>query len=196
MVTEILKVESYSGKLLDEVSGLLTKSYLDNPMNVRVFGKDVGLSNEVFFKLALQRMKGTKLVIKERDVVLGFIHWAKSPNCQFSMVDRLKAIPICLAYMGLDVTLDLSRWLSIWSANEPSYPHVHLGPIAVDPEYQGLGIGTQLMERYCMVLDEQNHIGYLETDVRSNIAFYEKFGFHVREEINVLGVPNYLMRRG
>jgi len=38
-------------------------------------------------------------------------------------------------------------------------------------------------------------IGYLETDKRENVRFYERFGFEVIAREPVIGVPNWFMRR-
>jgi hypothetical protein len=38
-------------------------------------------------------------------------------------------------------------------------------------------------------------VGYLETDRPSNVRFYERFGFDVVGEGQVLGLPNWYMRR-
>ena len=51
------------------------------------------------------------------------------------------------------------------------------------------------MERYCAELDASGKAGYLETDRPANVRFYERFGFALVNEITVLGVPNFLMRR-
>jgi predicted N-acetyltransferase YhbS len=72
---------------------------------------------------------------------------------------------------------------------------VHLGPIGVSPDAQGRGVGCRLMEHYCGAIDLTGEGGYLETDRPANVRFYERFGFAVVNEISVLGVPNFLMRR-
>jgi predicted N-acetyltransferase YhbS len=72
---------------------------------------------------------------------------------------------------------------------------VHLGPIGVEPDAQGRGIGRLLMERYCTELDASGKAGYLETDRPENVVFYQRFEFETWREISVLGVPNFLMER-
>jgi hypothetical protein len=51
------------------------------------------------------------------------------------------------------------------------------------------------MVLYCEDLDRTATSGYLETDRPENVAFYQRFGFEVKEEIPILGTPNFLMRR-
>ena len=85
--------------------------------------------------------------------------------------------------------------MAAWSKRDPAEPHIHLGPIGVDPKAQGRGIGHRLMERYCEELDRAAVAGYLETDRPENLDFYKQFGFQVVETAPVLGVDNYFMRR-
>ena len=44
-------------------------------------------------------------------------------------------------------------------------------------------------------MDESRFTAYLETDKRENVAFYERFGFEVVGEDEVLGVRNWFMLR-
>ena len=67
--------------------------------------------------------------------------------------------------------------------------------MAVDAGLQGLGIGSQLLARYAERADAAGEVTYLETDKASNVRFYERFGFAVVGELDVLGVPNWFLRR-
>lgn len=52
--------------------------------------------------------------------------------------------------------------------------HVHLGPLAVDAHLQGQGIGSLIVQEHCRRLDSAREVGYLETDKRENVGFYER----------------------
>ncbi len=82
-----------------------------------------------------------------------------------------------------------------WSKHHPTEPHWHLGPIAIVPELQGQGIGSQLLEHFCSHVDQAGQAAYLETDRPENVPLYERFGFKVTEEAPVLGVRNWFMWR-
>jgi ribosomal protein S18 acetylase RimI-like enzyme len=84
---------------------------------------------------------------------------------------------------------------STWASHDPQESHWHLDPLAVEPEMQRQGIGTQLMDYCCNFLDSSKAAGYLETGTESNVRFYERFGFSVAKEIIVLGVPTWSMWR-
>ncbi len=74
-------------------------------------------------------------------------------------------------------------------------PHLHLGPIGISPDAQSLGLGSALMDCYIEQLDREAAAGYLETDHPKNVKFYEKFGFEVRDEQQLIGAPTWYMWR-
>ncbi len=88
-----------------------------------------------------------------------------------------------------------SVWREAWARRDPKEPHWHLGPIGVLPEFQGQGIGSALLERFCREVDACGSPAFLETDRESSVRLYEKFGFRLTLEEVVVGVPNYFMRR-
>jgi hypothetical protein len=51
------------------------------------------------------------------------------------------------------------------------------------------------MEVFCARVDAAGEVAYLETDKLVNVRFYERFGFEVIGEQEVLRVPNWFMRR-
>jgi ribosomal protein S18 acetylase RimI-like enzyme len=94
-----------------------------------------------------------------------------------------------------DINWRKSVWHTEWARHEPLNQHWHLGPIGVLPSYQGTGIGSMLMERFCKEVDACKAEAYLETDVDKNVRFYEKFGFKVVSESEIFNVKNRYMLR-
>ena len=176
--------------------GVLARAFVTNPVHIAAFGPSRLESNEVFFRIGLAAMKGEKFVVTDGSRILGVAHWVRSPGCQFSAFEKLRTVPRMVSGLGLGSALKVLSWVSTWSRHDPSEPHSHLGPIAVEPEAQGRHVGSRLMEKYCAELDRTGTAGYLETDRSENVAFYSRFGFVVTETASVLGVENYFMRRG
>jgi predicted N-acetyltransferase YhbS len=63
------------------------------------------------------------------------------------------------------------------------------------PQLQQLGIGSRMMEKSCEIIDQKKDAAYLETDRPENVPFYERFGFAVSAEEQILGVRNWFMWR-
>jgi ribosomal protein S18 acetylase RimI-like enzyme len=89
----------------------------------------------------------------------------------------------------------LAQWTEVCTERDPLQPHWHLGPIAVEPAFQGTGIGSRLMEACCAQMDQERTMAYLETDKAENVHFYRKFGFRTVGEIDILGRTNWFMSR-
>jgi ribosomal protein S18 acetylase RimI-like enzyme len=76
--------------------------------------------------------------------------------------------------------------------------HWYLQNLGVEPEHQGKGYGSLLMEYMLEKIDTKNPLPiFLETSTEINVKFYERFGFQVmRDEV----IPNtgvyqwYLLR--
>jgi GNAT superfamily N-acetyltransferase len=181
--------------MIPEAARLLARAFAGNPLHVAAFGPDVLRRNEAFFLTALSALKGTRLAALDAQRIVGVIHWVDAPDCQFSGGEKIRMMPGLLTGLGARCAVRIVTWLSAWSAGDPSEPHVHLGPLGVEPDAQGRGVGRLLMNRYCDELDAAGKPGYLETDRPENVAFYRRFDFAMLREISVLGVPNYLMER-
>jgi hypothetical protein len=48
---------------------------------------------------------------------------------------------------------------------------------------------------FCARMDELGGVAFLETDKLDSVRFYGRCGFEVREQGEVLGTPNWWMRR-
>ncbi|MBV9733864.1 MAG: GNAT family N-acetyltransferase [Verrucomicrobia bacterium] len=190
-----ITIEEFNPEMTDDTADVLARAFVTNPLNIAVFGVDQVSANEAFFRGGLRVMRGRKLVALDGARIIGFIHWVTSPRCQISILEKLAMLPRMIQEFGLQRSLRISSWLATWSKHDPKDPHCHLGPIGIDPNAQGRGIGQRLMSLYCEDLDRTAASGYLETDRPQNIAFYQRFGFEVTHEMPVLGTPNFLMRR-
>ena len=74
-------------------------------------------------------------------------------------------------------------------------PHWYLSFLAVDPEHQGKGYGGALLKEMLVNIDSQGHPCYLEALGEENIGLYERYGFHVVEEIAFAGHKMWAMVR-
>ena len=82
-----------------------------------------------------------------------------------------------------------------WAQADVGEEHWHLGPVGVEPGFQGRGIGGRMMRAVCAWLDEGGRLAWLETDKERNVRFYGALGFEVASVETVLGVETWYMRR-
>jgi GNAT superfamily N-acetyltransferase len=80
----------------------------------------------------------------------------------------------------------------------PSEPHWYLVVLSVRPDVQRGGYGSALVRPALEWADQEGVGCYLETSDPANVAFYERFGFAVRDEVLQLvpdGPPHVSMWR-
>lgn len=82
-----------------------------------------------------------------------------------------------------------------WATRDLISEHWHVGPVGVEPGFQGRGIGVAMMGELCAEFDRQGRVGWLEADKERNVRFYTALGFEVAETTTILGVPTWFMRR-
>jgi ribosomal protein S18 acetylase RimI-like enzyme len=70
---------------------------------------------------------------------------------------------------------------------EPKQSHYYLAILGVDPEAQGKGIGSALIQAGLAICDKDKRPAYLVTDTESAVRFYKRHGFRVRNEIPASG---------
>ncbi len=68
-------------------------------------------------------------------------------------------------------------------------PHKHwyLAVLAVDPQHQGKGYGSNLLNEMLSNIDEEGLPCYVETEGEKNASMYQHFGFEVVDEFVVPG---------
>ena len=182
---------------IEEAAVVLSQAMLRNPIHVAVYQGESELERQqiesAFLAILEERLENV-FVATQGSQIVGVCRfyvcrgdWFISPDVQ----NNLDA-----SDPELSSSTDRSDyWKGFWSRRDPRILHSHLGPIGVLPEYQNLGIGAQLMGRYCKEIDECKLPAYLETDTLTNVSFYRKFGFNIIDEFEILEVMNYFMWR-
>jgi ribosomal protein S18 acetylase RimI-like enzyme len=186
---------------LREATRLLGRGMCDNPANVRAFGvQDTNRRSWAltrFFVPVLHGLyeRGLILGAFRDDTLMGVCGMARPGRCQPSLLEKLSVVPSVVFGNPVGTPLRVLRWVGEWSRRDPADRHWHLGPVAVDSHLRGQGIGGTMLAEFCARMDDCGMLSYLETDKSENVRFYQKFGFTVIAEAEVLGVPNWFMSR-
>lgn len=101
----------------------------------------------------------------------------------------------CLWGQGWRVAHRWARVFHMLDALHPLEPLAYLGTLGVDPSLQARGVGTALLGAWLARLDSDGVGAYLETDGFGTVAFYERAGFAVIGDVDVLGAPVWRMLR-
>ncbi len=93
---------------------------------------------------------------------------------------------------------DIRSWEK-WSTEagklHPTKPHYYLPCIGVDPYWQGRGLGSLIMTHLADQADQAGVGCYLENADPRNLPFYQRFGFSVVNEKEVIGIHNWYLWR-
>ncbi|WP_460568274.1 GNAT family N-acetyltransferase [Humibacter soli] len=124
-------------------------------------------------------MGATDVAVRE-GVVVGAAVW-RPPRRRMT---PWRAVPFALSCgwtLGTDIPRMTAMGRSVFREH-PREPHWYLQLLAVDPEAQGSGAGTELVRRGLERVDRDGTVAYLET-TQGNLAFYERLGFPAVGEI-------------
>jgi len=71
--------------------------------------------------------------------------------------------------------------------------HWYLAVLAVDPQHQGKGYASKLLNEMLSYIDEEGLHCYVETEGEKNVSMYQHFGFEVVDEFVVPGTNDKLV---
>jgi ribosomal protein S18 acetylase RimI-like enzyme len=193
-------VDDYEVLWLDEAeqvsqaTGVAARSLRDSPNSMAV-------SNDPFVRLDMLystfgRMLGEARVagVRRGNCVLGVAGAVQPGHCIDSM---LPPEVRTLDPSSPDAT-DADRFLysgSVMAAHDLPEPHWHVGPVGVEPGFQGRGLGRAAMRLLCDEFDLHRRLAWLETDKPENVRFYIGLGFEVVDEVPMLTSRFWFMRR-
>ena len=177
--------------------GVLARGMRDNPIHVAALGGDADRRERILarlFEAMWRHMDQHALCARLDGRVVGVCGRLPPGGCRPTPLQGLRLAP-GLVTNGPRTLLRTMRWVAAWSRRDPDERHVHLGPVAVDRHLQGQGFGSAMLAVHAADLDREGLAGWLETDKAENVRLYERFGYVVVEQTDVLGVPNWFMRR-
>lgn len=108
-----------------------------------------------------------------------------------TLAESLPFLPAGIPHLG-----KASKLQRIVTSNWPRQPHWYLSVLSVSPESQGQGHGRELLRPGLAAADRDGLGCWLETQRKSNIPFYGRFGFEPVKELEIdSGVRLWLMWR-
>jgi ribosomal protein S18 acetylase RimI-like enzyme len=193
-------VRELSRQELGTAAGVLARGMRDNPLHLRAFGDDPARRQAALERLyrallAQYHGKGVVLGAFAEEALAGVCALVAPGRCRLTLREKLALLPAVASGNPLGTTPAVLRWTGAWARRDPDQPHWHVGPVGVERDRQGQGIGGTLLAAASARLDAAGAAAYLETDKAVNVGFYRRFGYQVTAEADVLGLPNWFMVR-
>jgi ribosomal protein S18 acetylase RimI-like enzyme len=141
-----------------------------------------------------------KLLIGQRETYtveggLAAAMWARPDEWQDPPLVALRELAALVPAVGRRIPRTLRGLVQI-EARHPKPPHWYLAVLGTDPDRQGEGIATALIQPVLDSCDRDEVPAYLETGTQRNVDFYVRHGFKVIEELTLpKGPPMWLMWR-
>jgi ribosomal protein S18 acetylase RimI-like enzyme len=195
-------IERLQAQDVRAASEVLARSFLDNPGMLAVLRGDPAEHRLRVLKRAMLgftegvRRYGVAEVVKDegrvKGVALAFAPGEYPPPLRAELF--LSAGPISAGPRRMLRFAQLGHQLNVRHASEP---HWYLWILGVEPEYQGRGVGSQLLRSLTARTQRDRVPCHLETDRASNVRIYARHGYVVTKEevLPALDTTFWFMRR-
>jgi GNAT superfamily N-acetyltransferase len=179
------------------LSKMLTRAFANDPIACDLFPEVRGRKRRVerFFAIQLRHTylpRGEVLTFPDL-AAAALVIWPNAPKLGLGhQLATLRAV--ILLGRRVIAAQELARTIM---ATHPSGPYAYLGTIGTEPEMQRSGRATRLIDAIVERCDREGLLCCIEASTRSNVEFYEQFGF-VEERalpIRAGGPTLFVMRR-
>jgi GNAT superfamily N-acetyltransferase len=173
-------------KALLEVIG---RAFYDDPVSKYVFPKDSGrvAGFARFSGLAIDAFAESAIVLTNEAVQGAAIWQAPSPAPTGGFLQIRLAMR--LAWIAGRHFPRVARLGEFMSKHHLREPHYYLATLGTDPQHQGKGIGSAVMQPILDRCDKEHLPAYLESSKEANIPFYNGHGFDVIEDLQIPDGP-------
>jgi GNAT superfamily N-acetyltransferase len=171
---------------LDAAAAAYTRAFMDDPFSVWVTPDPVRREHDLplFFQMAMRyamRYGGPVEVIDEQPRAIAT--WLAPTHPLPSNLGMLRTGLLGLlwagGWSGAGRFFTFGEQLEGLHARDVTQPHWYLWLLAVDPPFQGKGLGGALLSPRLQAADRDGLPCYLETAKESNVSLYQRFGFEV-----------------
>jgi GNAT superfamily N-acetyltransferase len=163
-----------------QVSKALSRAFEDDPVMSWVFRRDAEREQtlERAFALFMRRIWLPQGECYGHERLFGAALWLPPGKWHLPIGQQLRLVPSMISVAGRN----LPRLFRV---------------LGIEPEFQGRGFGSALMQPVLSRCDQEGVPAYLESSKRRNVALYERHGFKVVEELPIAsdGPPIWRMWR-
>jgi ribosomal protein S18 acetylase RimI-like enzyme len=171
------------------LAAMLARAFDDDPVMSWFFHGDERRTgrNRRFFEMRLRQLLPHDETYT-LDGTAGAAIWALPDRWRLGRVEEFRMGVALLFALGRRIPT-LVRGFEMIEAAHPRTPHYYLAVLGTEPDRQGEGIGSALMQPVLEMCDRDEIPAYLESSKERNIDFYARHGFRVTAELSLPGGP-------
>ena len=136
------------------------------------------------FEVMLRRVHLTRDYCYTTQDVVGGALWVPPGTWRLGVVDQMVLLPGMLRVFGRGLAR-AQRGLAVMESGHPTTPHYYLDSLGVEPEWQGRGVGSALMQPVLQRCDTEQLPAYLNAGSPGSRDLYLRHGFEVTEEFRL-----------
>jgi ribosomal protein S18 acetylase RimI-like enzyme len=111
--------------------------------------------------------------------------WIPSEKTKIGFIQKVFLFPHMIHAVRLGGVKRLMGLANTMDKVHPKDRHYYLQFIGVDPEHQGQGLGSALMQPVLDRCDQEGCGAYLENTKEANLSFYQRHGFKVTSKLDL-----------
>jgi GNAT superfamily N-acetyltransferase len=166
------------------LTAMLVRSFADDPVATFMFAGDRrrrrGL--HAFFSSQIRRQYLPHGHVYTTDDLSGAALWGSPDLPRNGLRELIQLLPAAPYLVSAHTHRALQLLFEVDGLHPPE-PHWYLATLGVEPEWQGKGVGSTLLQATLAHIDERGDPAYLESSKERNVPFYARFGFEVIEEL-------------
>ena len=176
----------------------LARAFDDDPFVNWMAAQDKRRARRVYDAIALSlRITAPHGEVYTTDGVQGGALWEPPGKWKLGLLQQALLAPQMARVATWRRMARVLAGINAVDSKHPKVPHYYLFVLGVDTEFQGRGLGSQLMRPVLEKCDRERVPAYLESSKEKNVPLYERNGFKVTEVFTVPngGPPLWLMWR-
>ncbi len=198
MSSQILPVTQRSYRHAAQVLG---KAFANEPVSVVIYRKFTperrvrALTVDFSVELEVCLRKGYAIQVEEGEKIVAVAVIYPPGTYPLPWQEQWKFLFKSVLANGWYDVKSWLKWLKEAEKFHPAGAHYYLLYIGVDPDYQGRGYGSAILAHLAAKADGERVGCYLENASPRNLPFYQRFGFRIVQEKEIIGFPTWFMWR-